>query len=154
MGGMSSAIATTLSALAVVGALSLPALTCVSSDAPRLLRWSRFAAYGLGSLVCHQKTDRSFRSCDRQWPVCGRCTGLYLGAAAGVLTVAAGWRRRASARTWRRSLAAAAAPTAVLWVVEIAGLWDPGTPIRAAVASGLGLAGGMWLASVARGHLR
>jgi uncharacterized membrane protein len=148
---MSRAIAATLSALVLAGALAIPVLPCVDSESARPLQIGRFAAYGLGSLVCHQKPERSLRSCGRQWPVCGRCAGLYLGAAVGVIAGFAFVRIRGASRDWRRRLLLAAAPTAVLWLVEMTGFWDPGTPIRAWVSGLLGLAGGMWLAAVAQG---
>jgi hypothetical protein len=151
---MSRAIATTLAALTLLGALALPVIPCLADASSPPLQICRFAAYGLGSLVCHQKPDRSFWSCGRQWPVCGRCAGLYVGAAAGVMVVFAVGRRSATAHDWRRRLLVAALPTVALWLVEMSGLWDPGTPIRAGVAGVLGLAGGSWLAAVARGDLR
>jgi uncharacterized membrane protein len=150
---MSRAIATTLSALVVVAAAALPLVPCLSTEASHGLRFGRFAVYGLGSVVCHQQPERSFRSCGRQWPVCGRCAGLYLGAAAG-LVVAIARRRPAGLTNWRRLMLAAALPTAALWAVEMAGLLDPGTPVRAMVAAVLGVVGGTWLGGLARGDLR
>jgi uncharacterized membrane protein len=37
--------------------------------------------YGLGSMICHQRPERSFHLLTAQLPVCARCTGIYLGAA-------------------------------------------------------------------------
>lgn len=34
----------------------------------------------LGSYICHQKPERSFKIGGRYFPVCSRCTGIYLGA--------------------------------------------------------------------------
>ena len=39
------------------------------------------AVYGVGSLVCHQLAERSYRLWSSQMPVCARCTGIYFGAA-------------------------------------------------------------------------
>src|SRR6478672_7529764 len=39
------------------------------------------AVYAVGSLVCHQRADRSFYLIGGQLPVCARCTGIYAGAA-------------------------------------------------------------------------
>ena len=43
------------------------------------------AVYGIGSLVCHQLPERSWRLWTAQMPVCARCTGIYLGAAIAAL---------------------------------------------------------------------
>jgi uncharacterized membrane protein len=120
-------------------------------------------AFSLGHLVCHQRPERSFFSCGRQWPVCGRCAGLYLGGAAGALLAFVLRRRlaepgrRDSDRTttqWRRILVAAALPTGVLWLVEAVGMVDPGTAMRFAGALPLGIGVAGWLAAVASGDLR
>jgi uncharacterized membrane protein len=150
---MSRVIATTLSALVVLAAAALPLVPCLSAESSRALRLGRFAVYGIGSVVCHQQPERSFHACGQKWPVCGRCAGLYLGAAAG-LVVAVARRRPAGVTDWRRLMVAAALPTAALWTVEMTGLWDPGTPVRAIVAAILGVVGGTWLGGLARGDLR
>ena len=59
-----------------------------------------FVIYGIGSLVCHQKPERSFHLWAAQLPVCARCTGIYLGAAAAALV----------AQAFRPAVAAQAAP--------------------------------------------
>src|SRR5262249_31790615 len=38
-----------------------------------------------GSVICHQRPERSFFLWSHQMPVCARCTGIYLGAALTVL---------------------------------------------------------------------
>lgn len=45
------------------------------------------AVYFVGSLVCHQKPERSFHAWGAQLPVCARCTGIYVGAAMAALFV-------------------------------------------------------------------
>jgi uncharacterized membrane protein len=45
--------------------------------------------------VCHRIADRSFIIAGRQLPLCARCSGLYLGAGAALLTLAALGRSRA-----------------------------------------------------------
>jgi uncharacterized membrane protein len=150
---MARGTATALLTLALFGAAGLPLVPC-AGDRPRALAYGRLAIYALGSLVCHQHADRSFFSCQRQWPVCGRCTGLYLGAGLGAVVGLFGVGRRVTRRRWREVLVAAAVPTAVLWGVEMAGWWDPGSPVRAVVAGLLGTVGGVWLSAVARGDLR
>jgi uncharacterized membrane protein len=114
----------------------------------------RTLAYGLGSLVCHQRPERSLASCGRQWPVCGRCSGLYLGAAAGVILAAAGVGRRGSWRQWRTRVLLSAIPTAALWLGEVAGLGDPGTLLRLTLALPPGVVTALWLSAVSRGDLR
>jgi hypothetical protein len=48
------------------------------------------AAYGIGSLLCHQLPERSYRVWSAQMPVCARCAGIYFGAAiAALVTVRA-----------------------------------------------------------------
>jgi len=36
--------------------------------------------YLAGGRICHQRPERSFATRDVQWPVCARCSGLYLAA--------------------------------------------------------------------------
>jgi uncharacterized membrane protein len=71
----------------------------------------------VGSRICHQRADRSFHSAGVVWPVCARCSGLYLGGAAsawlGLLVVAF----RASAQV-RRLLLLAGVPTILTWIAE------------------------------------
>ena len=121
------------------------------------------AAFALGRVICHQRPERSFFSCGLQWPVCGRCSGLYFGAATGaVLALALGGRPQGRRTTtpasdsarWRRILLVAALPTAVLWTIEFVGILDPGTIARFALALPVGMAASGWLAAVARGDLR
>ncbi|MGH8188115.1 MAG: DUF2085 domain-containing protein, partial [Steroidobacteraceae bacterium] len=41
--------------------------------------------YAFGSVICHQRPERSFRIGLATLPVCARCTGLYAGAAVAAL---------------------------------------------------------------------
>ena len=43
------------------------------------------AVYAVGSFLCHQRPERSFHLWSAQMPVCARCTGIYVGAAASAL---------------------------------------------------------------------
>jgi uncharacterized membrane protein len=112
-----------------------------------------------GAQVCHQRPERSFHLHGRPLAVCGRCTGLYVSGALGLLAVSArrrriptAGRRLVASPTWwperldgrTRWLATAAAPTLLTWALEVAGVWNPGTPLRALAALPLGLATG-WL---------
>ncbi len=40
-----------------------------------------FFAYAIGSLICHQRPERSFHLAGVQLPVCARCLGVYAGVA-------------------------------------------------------------------------
>jgi uncharacterized membrane protein len=114
-------------------------------------------AYFSGSVVCHQIAERSFVTAGRQWPVCARCAGIYLGVAAGF----AGWLavrrfsvRRPAAASALRLLAIVAAPTAVSWVSGVLGIWDGTNAVRFALAAPLGVAAGVVAAAVAAKDLR
>ena len=48
----------------------------------------------------------------------------------------------------------AAVPTGLLWLGEIVGLGDPGTPLRLVTALPAGVMTTLWLSAVARGDLR
>ena len=113
------------------------------------------ASYLAGSLVCHQRPERSFHMAGAQVPVCGRCTGLYVATAAGVLlALIAGRRLRgmAVARAW---LLTAAAPSVATLALEWWGPWPVSNAVRAAAAVPLGLALGALMAEAAgfRGRL-
>ena len=123
------------------------------------------ATYLIGGVVCHQRPDRSFHPGGVQMPVCARCTGLYLGGAAGVLAAAGRWRRRGRAGSapspgpgpapaWLRwAVVAAAAPTALSFAAEAAGWMPSFDELRAAAGVPLGVAV-TWVASlVIRGEL-
>ena len=103
--------------------------------------------YLAGALICHQLSERSFHLHGTQLPVCARCFGLYLGAALGSLAVAinsqvfdrvllSGRPRRAA---WVVT-AAAAAPTAITFVLEWGLTWPVSNAARAAAAVPLGVA--------------
>lgn len=111
--------------------------------------------------VCHRRPDRTLQLRGEPLPVCGRCTALYLGGAAGLLLALVASARhprrtRTGARTKRPTwwpagldrraawLAVAAIPTGLTWNLEFIGVWDPGTLVRTAAALPLGAATG-WL---------
>lgn len=148
---MSRPIATALLALALAGGVALPVVPCLAGGRASL---AVSLVYGTGSLICHQRPERSLATCGRVWPVCGRCSGLYIGAAAGVLLALAGVWRTGSWRQWRARVLLAAMPTGVLWLTEAVGIGDPGTPLRLAMAVPAGVVTALWLAAVSRGDLR
>jgi uncharacterized membrane protein len=117
-------------------------------------------AYAFGALICHQRPERSFFWGVHQFPVCARCTGLYLSSAAGVI----GWMSVKAMRHWRQVpidpriarnvMIAAMLPTAVSVASGTLGLWDGTNVVRAALALPLGACAGMIVAAVATKDLR
>jgi hypothetical protein len=74
-------------ALALLWPAALVAATRIAAlphrgDAAYLLS---AAVYFSGSLLCHQRPERSFYLWGTQLPVCARCAGIYAGAALGVI---------------------------------------------------------------------
>jgi uncharacterized membrane protein len=122
------------------------------------------AIYAAASLICHQRPERSFHIAGVPLAVCARCTGLYSGAAMGVLMLIAfsGLGRISPARVERaitpqrakRALITLGAPTIVTVVTALLGWWDPGNTIRATLAVPLGAIAGAVVAAVAAGDLR
>jgi uncharacterized membrane protein len=116
--------------------------------------------FAAGSVICHQLPERSFFLDGRQLPVCARCTGLYLGGAAGL----AGWLGLKLLRGWRPKtipprlalglLAIVATPTAVSYLSGVLGVWDGSNLTRAALAVPLGVVAGAIVAAVGTKDLR
>jgi len=96
--------------------------------------------YLAGSQICHQRPERTFETAGVEWPVCGRCSGLYLAAPFGALlaTAALAWRRLPRRPVWW--LAAAAAPTALTLGLEWSSLAHVTNVGRFAAAAPLGAA--------------
>jgi uncharacterized membrane protein len=97
------------------------------------------AVYHAGSLVCHQRPERSFHLAGAQLPVCARCFGLYLSGAVGLVV---GSRRRGSisAATSRLLLVMAALPIAVTVALEWLGLIHTTNIVRMLTGLPLGFA--------------
>jgi uncharacterized membrane protein len=91
--------------------------------------------YALGSLICHQRPERSFHLGVAQLPVCARCIGLYGGAAIGSLWAMLSRSSRSifshRAVVSRLVVALAAIPTAITLVAEWVGIWQPSNIVRA-----------------------
>jgi uncharacterized membrane protein len=97
--------------------------------------------YALGSRICHQLPERSFHLFAVQLPVCARCTGLYAGAAAGLLLMlSASIRERLFQCSPRTLLLAGALPTVTTILIEWSGAWAGANDVRAAAGVPLGLA--------------
>ena len=100
------------------------------------------AVYGVGSLVCHQRPERSYQLWTAQMPVCARCAGIYAGAVIGV--IASAWRSGSVGARVRRLgpraiLALAVTPTLVTLVYEWTTGDMPAHAIRAAAGVAIGL---------------
>jgi uncharacterized membrane protein len=133
--------------------------------------------FALGSVICHQRPERSFFVDGHQLPVCARCTGLYLSGVAGVL----GWLAWKIARPVHlavgarctvqlaptgsctvgvdprvavRALVLGAIPTAVSLFTGALGIWDGSNITRALLAIPLGAIAGAIVAAVATKDLR
>ena len=136
-------LASIVAGAAVLWAAALPAaayLATLSSGAAQLLA---VAVYGLGSVICHQRADRSFHLFAEQLPVCARCTGLYAGAALSAVAYLWGVRRKMPADLTpaaRRLLTIAALPMAASIVYEWATGDVPTNLARAATGIILGAA--------------
>lgn len=134
-----------------------PYLVSHSPRDPQMIR-SAGVVYVLGSLICHQRPERSFHPSGIQSPVCARCEGIYLAAPfASAFVLAAsrrGVRALRSRRIWQRVVVLACLPTVLTLVWE----WTTGdiTPgILRAVAGGvLGAAIAATVAAVTTGDLR
>lgn len=103
--------------------------------------------YLFGSFICHQIAERSFHVDGVQLPVCGRCFGIYAGAAVGALMGA--WMTMRSSESadrvarWGRSglrplLVAVAIPTLATLFFEWLAVWHLTNAVRALAGSILG----------------
>jgi uncharacterized membrane protein len=99
--------------------------------------WFGSAVYVGAGRVCHQRPERSFQTAGVQWPVCGRCAGLYLAAPFGAFAAMLLPRRRTPRRGW---FLLAALPTAATFMVEWLHLAPMTSTIRALAALPLGAA--------------
>jgi uncharacterized membrane protein len=99
------------------------------------------AVYHAGSLVCHQRPERSFHLAGVQLPVCARCFGLYVAGAAGLIVA---WRRRRtlSARAVQTLLALAALPIVTSVALEWLGAIETSNLQRMVTGLPLGFAAG------------
>jgi uncharacterized membrane protein len=148
--------ATIVVLLAVLWLIALWGATLVSSRTGIVAASASAAVYVAGSLICHQRPERSFHYNGAQLPVCARCLGLYVGGGLG----AAAWacvslsRRLRAAVMDRVTSALAAMPTLMSVGLGFIGLWDGTNAIRAILALPLGAAVGATVTAVAAGDLR
>ena len=110
-----------------------------------------FVTYAIGSLICHQRPERSFHMFGVQMPVCARCLGIYAGAAAAALLWLFSDRRSEVLRhegaiSWpdfglaRNALLISAIPIAITLAYEWTTGATPANWIRAASGVSLGAA--------------
>lgn len=92
------------------------------------------------SRVCHQIPERAFHVAGHPLAVCARCTGVYVGLAAGVLLFPLLRSLRSTETPARLWLFVAAAPTVVDFSLGFLGLWQNTQWSRFATASLLGAA--------------
>jgi uncharacterized membrane protein len=132
-----------LIALPIAWMVALAAAVFVASRASVGMAAYAFstAVYEIGSLLCHQLPERSFYFRGAQWPVCARCTGLYVGAAVAGVVATRMRRSKLQRRLWDRAkelLFAGAIPTAVTLIYEWFSGNMPSHWIRAAAGFPLG----------------
>jgi uncharacterized membrane protein len=101
--------------------------------------------YACGSVICHQRPERSFFLRGAQLPVCARCAGIYAGAALACLAPI----RHRLARPGVL-VAAASAPVLASLVYE----WSTGVMPANAIRAATGIALGAAVMAVLRGELR
>jgi len=141
-------VAAALTAIAL--AWTLVVVIAPMSASHGRLTWLTLTAYQIGSLICHQRPERSFHLAGMSMPVCARCFGLYLAGAAGL---ALAWRVR---RRWppavvRAALALGAAPIALTVALEWLGALETSNVVRMITGLPLGLVAGFAIVAVLRG---
>ena len=129
-----------LAALLWLVALPAGAYAATREHASAVLHAWAFAVYSVGSLICHQRPERSFHLWSAQLPVCARCTGIYCGEALATFQ-AGGWfkSRGLDAGFARRLIVLAAVPTLATLGYEWITAVTPSNWIR--FAAGLPLGG-------------
>jgi uncharacterized membrane protein len=98
--------------------------------------------FATGAAVCHQLPQRSIHLWGRQFPVCARCTGIYMAAALvglGLMLAGKPGRGERSSRSTRLGMGAAALVAngltlAYEWTTGLA----PSNAVRAAAGAALG----------------
>ena len=84
-----------------------------------------------GSLLCHQRPERSFHWWGAQVPVCARCFGIYLGAALSAVAIAVTGVSLPRPRHAKIFVLAALTPNALTLVYEWTTGSMPGHWVRA-----------------------
>jgi uncharacterized membrane protein len=141
-------VAAALTAIALVWTLVIVIAPMWASHGR--LPWLTLAAYQIGSLICHQRPERSFHLAGVAMPVCARCFGLYFAGAAGL---ALAWilRRRWPPAVVKTALAFGAAPIALTVALEWLGALDTSNILRMMTGLPLGFVAGFAIVAVLRG---
>jgi len=124
-------------------ALPLASLAASRPALPSAVYLLTLTVYAIGSMICHQRPERSFYLWSHQMPVCARCTGIYAGAALAVLLSLGARRLQPGVSRSPRGVALLAlAPTIATLVYEWTTGVMPSNWIRAAsgVCLGIGVA--------------
>lgn len=147
-GATALAVALTLTAILWTG-LVIYAPVAASGRAPASGQVVAAMTYFAGSLVCHQRPERSFHLHGSKLAVCARCTGLYVGGALGLAVALFRTRRRSTAAA-RTALALALLPIAASVALEWLGLIETSNLVRFLTGLPAGFVGG----AVVNGSLR
>ncbi|HEX7139822.1 MAG TPA: DUF2085 domain-containing protein, partial [Vicinamibacterales bacterium] len=135
---------------AAVWAAAIPAAAAASSLATPAWPVYLFTGgvFAIGSAVCHQLPERSFHIWGRQFPVCARCTGIYLATAVVglcLMRTRGAERRGPSSRSGRLRMGAAAL---ALNGLTLAYEWTTGVAASNAVRAAAGAALGAVVAAL------
>ena len=104
------------------------------------MRWR-----ALFRVMCHGIAERCFPLFDVPMPICGRCTGIYLGMLAGLIAfMIVPWVEE---RVMRIVAFVAVTPLAIDGLTQLAGLRTSTNTLRMATGLAAGIAFGMWVLS-------
>jgi hypothetical protein len=121
--------------------VAAPLVAAYAEGSAHPIAWHAAAlTYVAGSVVCHQRPERSFHLAGMQQPVCARCFGLYTGVAIAWAVPLLRRRPGAGARRARTWLLLGAAPTIASVALEGLGMWAPAAATRAMLAAPAGAA--------------
>ncbi|HEX6463731.1 MAG TPA: DUF2085 domain-containing protein [Vicinamibacterales bacterium] len=146
---------TALGGLITLGAFWVAALFAspIAVASPhRMLAVPSALVYEAGSHICHQRPERSFHIGGRPMPVCARCTGLYVSAAAAIPFALVAATVLPSRRA-RAILLVAALPTLTTWALEYGGIAAFSNLVRALAALPLGFATAWLVIGTLRGRM-
>jgi len=111
------------------------------------------ALWSIAGLVCHQLPDRTPHFEGAAFPLCFRCTGLYLSVMTTFLYLALnrGWRRGLPDTRCAISISLLIVPLFIDGWANLIGLWSSPGWVRALTGIGVGLVLPLFLVPLARG---